>query len=57
MKKAAALALAPLLSGCIAVAALPLMAGGAMFAGGNVKIRAATPRPKPLGTVRQREAA
>jgi hypothetical protein len=37
----------PLLSGCIAVAALPLMAGGAMFAGGNVKIRAATPRPKP----------
>jgi hypothetical protein len=36
----------PLLSGCIAVAALPLMAGGAMFAGGNVKIRSATERPR-----------
>ena len=47
----------PLLSGCIAVAALPLLAGGAMFAGGNVKIRAATPRPKPLGTVRLAPAA
>ena len=43
---------APLLSGCIAVAALPLLAGGAMFAGGNAKIRAATPRPKTTGTVR-----
>ena len=43
---AAGLALAPLLSGCIAVAALPLLAGGAMFAGGNVKIRSATKRPK-----------
>ena len=41
-----------LLSGCIAVAALPILAGGAMFAGGNVKIRAATPRPKGRGTVR-----
>ena len=41
-----------LLSGCVAVAALPLLAGGAMFAGGNVKIRAATPRPKTTGTVR-----
>ena len=54
----AAIALASLLSGCIAVAALPLMAGGAMFAGGNVKIRAATKRPRtatalaPSGTVR-----
>lgn len=47
-----ALAALALLSGCIAVAALPLMAGGAMFAGGNVKIRAATPRPKTSGTVR-----
>ena len=46
------MALLPLLSGCIAVAALPLLAGGAMFAGGNVKIRAATPRPKVSGTVR-----
>ncbi|MCA1661832.1 MAG: hypothetical protein LC648_06605 [Novosphingobium sp.] len=40
------LALAPLLGGCVAVAALPVLASGAMFAGGNVKIRAATPRPK-----------
>ena len=47
-----AIAALPLLSGCIAVAALPLLAGGAMFAGGNVKIRAATPRPKASGTVR-----
>jgi hypothetical protein len=39
-------ALATLLGGCVAVAALPMLAGGAMFAGGNVKIRAATPRPK-----------
>lgn len=46
------LAALPLLSGCIAVAALPLLAGGAMFAGGNVRIRAATPRPKASGTVR-----
>lgn len=45
----AALALFPLLAGCVAVAALPMLAGSAMFAGGNVKIRAATPRPK--GTV------
>ena len=36
----------PLLSGCVAAAALPLLAGGAMVAGGNVKIRAATPRPE-----------
>ena len=48
----AALALTPLLSGCIAVAALPLLAGGAMVGGGNFKIRAATARPKPIGTVR-----
>ena len=41
----AALALVPLLSGCIAFAALPVLAGGAMIAGGNVKIRAATPNP------------
>ena len=53
----AALALAALLSGCIAVAALPVLAGGAMFAGGNVRIRAATPRPKPSGTVRVAAAA
>jgi len=46
----AVLALAPLLGGCVAVAALPVLAGSAMFAGGNAKIRAATPRPK--GTVR-----
>lgn len=51
------LALVPLLSGCIAVAALPVLAGGAMFAGGNVRIRAATPRPKPNGTVRLAAAA
>jgi hypothetical protein len=38
--------LAPLLGGCVAVAALPVLAGGAMFAGGNVRIRAATPRPE-----------
>ena len=54
---AALLAGAPLLSGCIAVAALPLLAGGAMFAGGNVRIRAATPRPKITGTVRLAPAA
>ena len=51
------LAALPLLSGCIAVAALPLLAGGAMFAGGNVRIRAATPRPKTTGTVRIAPAA
>ena len=44
----APLLLAPLLSGCVAAAALPLLAGGAMVAGGNAKIRAATPRPKPV---------
>ena len=38
-------ALGPWLAGCVAVAALPVLAGGAMFAGGNAKIRAATPRP------------
>ena len=37
--------LAPWLAGCVAVAALPVLAGGAMIAGGNAKIRAATPRP------------
>jgi len=41
----AVLALAGLLSGCVAIAALPVLAGGAMFAGGNVRIRAATPNP------------
>ena len=46
------LAALTLLSGCVAVAALPLLAGGAMFGGGNAKIRAATPRPKTTGTVR-----
>ena len=51
-RKIGVLAALPLLSGCIAVAALPLLAGGAMFTGGNVKIRAATPRPKTTGTVR-----
>ena len=52
-----AIAALPLLSGCIAVAALPILAGGAMFAGGNVRIRAATPRPKVSGTVRISPAA
>ena len=47
-----ALALLPLLSGCIAVAALPLLASGAMVTGGHFRVRAATPRPKPNGTVR-----
>ena len=46
------LVLIPLLSGCIAVAALPLLASGAMVTGGHFRIRAATPRPKPSGTVR-----
>ena len=49
---ATGLALVPLLSGCIAVAALPLLASGAMVGGGHFRIRAATPRPKPAGTVR-----
>jgi hypothetical protein len=43
----ATFALAAVLGGCVAMAALPVLAGGAMVAGGNVKIRAATPRPKP----------
>lgn len=42
----ALLALAATLGGCVAFAALPVLAGGAMFAGGNVKIRSATKRPK-----------
>ena len=46
LRIAAGLALVPFLSGCIAVAALPLLAGGAMVTGGHFKIRAATPRPK-----------
>ena len=46
-------ALAALLGGCVAVAALPMLAGGAMFAGGNVKIRAATPRPKSAPALAQ----
>ena len=37
--------IAPLLGGCIGVAALPLLAGGAMIRGGHATIRAATPRP------------
>lgn len=41
---AAVVALGSLLSGCIALA-LPVLAGGTMIAGGNVKIRAATPNP------------
>lgn len=56
-RKIGVLAVLLLLSGCIAVAALPLLAGGAMFAGGNVRIRAATPRPKISGTVRLAPAA
>ncbi len=56
-RRGTVLALVPLLSGCIAVAALPILAGGAMFAGGNVKIRAATPRSKVSGTVRVDPAA
>ena len=51
-RRGAVLALVPLLSGCIAVAALPLLASGAMVGGGHFRIRAATPRPKPSGTVR-----
>jgi len=46
---------ASLLGGCVAMAALPVLAGGAMFAGGNVRIRSATPRPK-LGSVPRRKA-
>ena len=56
-RRGTVLAVVPLLSGCIAVAALPILAGGAMFAGGNVKIRAATPRSKVSGTVRVDPAA
>ncbi len=48
------LALVPLLSGCIAFAALPVLAGGAMIAGGNVKIRAATPNPGAPKLVRRK---
>ena len=51
-RRGTVLALVPLLSGCIAVAALPLLASGAMVTGGHFRIRAATPRPKPSGTVR-----
>ena len=54
---ATGLALVPLLSGCIAVAALPLLASGAMVTGGHFRVRAATPRPKPAGTVRVAPAA
>lgn len=50
----ALLALVPLLSGCIAFAALPVLAGGAMIAGGNVKIRAATPNPGAPKLVRRK---
>ena len=45
VKAWAALTLVPLLGGCIAMAALPVLAGGAMIGSGNAKIRAATPRP------------
>ena len=48
------LALVPLLSGCIAFAALPVLAGGAMIAGGNVNIRAATPNPGAPKLVRRK---
>ena len=51
-RRGTVLALLPLLSGCIAVAALPLLASGAMVTGGHFRVRAATPRPKPGGTVR-----
>ena len=51
-RRGSVLALVPLLSGCIAVAALPLLASGAMVTGGHFRVRAATPRPKPAGTVR-----
>ena len=50
----ALLALVPLLSGCIALAALPVLAGGAMIAGGNVKIGAATPNPGAPKLVRRK---
>ncbi|MET0179040.1 MAG: hypothetical protein ABW194_00985 [Novosphingobium sp.] len=55
----AALALVPLLGGCIAVAALPVLAGGAMVTKGNLRIRAATPRPKrpPAGRVTENVGA
>lgn len=46
-RSGAIVGVALLLSGCVAVAALPVLAGGAMVAGGHAKIRAATPRPKP----------
>ena len=51
-RRGTVLAFLPLLSGCIAVAALPLLASGAMVTGGHFRVRAATPRPKPAGTVR-----
>ncbi len=46
------LALAALLSGCIAIA-LPVLAGGAMIGSGNVRIRAATPNPGAPKLVRR----
>lgn len=49
----AVLALIPLLGGCVAFAALPVLAGGAMVAGGNVRIRAATPNPGAPKLVRR----
>ena len=56
-RRGTVLALLPLLSGCIAMAALPLLASGAMVTGGHFRVRAATPRPKPAGTVRVAPAA
>lgn len=50
-------ALASLLGGCVAVAALPVLAGGAMFAGGNVRIKAATPRPKKAAALAARPSS
>lgn len=51
-----ALASLSLLSGCIAVAALPVLASGAMVGGGHFRIRAATPRPK-IGKADRRATA
>lgn len=48
----AVLALAALLSGCVAIA-LPVLAGGAMIGSGNVRIRAATPNPGAPKLVRR----
>src|SRR5690606_38771321 len=39
------LALAPLLAGCAAAVALPLVAGGALYVRDKIRVRAATPNP------------